>query len=170
MCSIWILQHFLHCGWKPKGQRNVYRALVESHIRYADVIWGSVSNSKMESLRRFQDRAISIIDTARIKDDWAKNFLQVKQLITFDRSVMTYKIMNRLCPENLWNKFQRRSHYSNYNTRFCENLQIPKYNLEYSKKRFSYTALKAWNEIPMNIRELPTLYQYKKQLKSHLMS
>ena len=42
-----------------------------------------------------------------------------------------------------------------------ENLQIPKYNLEYSKKRFSYTALKAWNEIPMNIRELPTLYQNK---------
>ena len=30
--------------------------------------------------------------------------------------------------------------------------------------------LKAWNEIPMNIRELPTLYQYKKQLKSHLTS
>ena len=150
---------------------NVYRVLVESHIRYADVIWGSVSNSKMESsLQRFQDRAISIIGTARIKDDWSKNFLQVKQLITFDRSVMTYKIMNRLCPENLWNEFQRRSHYSNYNTRFCENLQIPKHNLEYSKKRFSYTALKAWNEIPMNIRELPTLYQYKKQLKSHLMS
>ena len=54
---------------------------------------------------------------------------------------------------------------SQYNTRFCENLQIPKYNLEYSKKRFSYTALKAWNEIPMNIRELPTLYQYKKTVK-----
>ena len=95
--------------------------------------WGSVSNSKMESLPRFQDRAISIIDIARIKD--------------------------------VWNKFQQRSHYSNYNTRFCENLQIPKYNLEYSKKRFSYTALKAWNEIPMNIRELPTLYQYKKTVK-----
>ena len=46
----------------------------------------------MESLQRFQDRAISIIDTARIKDDWSKNFLQVKQLIRFDRSVMTYKI------------------------------------------------------------------------------
>ena len=73
------------------------------------------------------------------------------------------------CPENLWNKFQRRFHHSNYNTRFCENLQIPKYKLEHSKKRFSYTALKAWNEIPMNIRELPTLYRYKKQLKSYLM-
>ena len=89
---------------------NVYRALVESHIRYADVIWGNLSNSKMKSLQRFQDRAISIIDTARIKDDWSKNFLQVKQLITFYRSVMTYKIMNRLCPEDLGNNFQRRSH------------------------------------------------------------
>ena len=59
----------------------------------------------MESLQRFQDRSISIIDAARIKDDWSKNFLQVKQLITFNRSVMTYKIMNRLCPENLWNDF-----------------------------------------------------------------
>ena len=48
--------------------------------------------------------------------------------------------------------------------------QIPKYTLEHSKKRFSYTALKAWDEIPMNIKELSTLYQYKKQLKSYFMS
>ena len=108
----------------------------------------------MESFQRFQNRFISIIDIARKKDGWSRNFFQVGQLISFDRSVMTYKIMNRLCTENLWNKFQRGSNYSNYDTRFCENLQIPKYNLEYSKKRFSYTALKAWNEIPMNIREL----------------
>ena len=27
-----------------------------------------------------------------------------------------------------------------------------------------------WNKIPMNIRGLPTLYQYKKQLKSYLTS
>ena len=112
---------------------NVYRVLAEIHIRYADVIVGCVSNSKMESLQRFQDRSSSIIDTARIKDDWSKNFLQVTQLITFDRSVMTYKIMKRLCS-------------------FYENLQVPKYKVEYSKNRFSYTALKAWNEIPMNIR------------------
>ena len=57
-----------------------------------------------------------------------------------------------------------------YLSRVVSFLQILKYNLEYSKKGFSYTALKAWNDIPVNIRELPTLCQYKKQLKSHLMS
>ena len=63
---------------------NVYRALVESHIRYADVIWGSISNSKIESLQRFQDRAISIIDTSRIKDDWSMTLSTVKHPIIFD--------------------------------------------------------------------------------------
>jgi hypothetical protein len=126
-------------------------------MRYADVIWGSLSNSRKESLQRLQHRAISMIDTSKIKDDWSNNFLHVEQLISFDRAVMAYKIMNRLCPENLWNKFQQRSQYSSYNTRFCRDLQIPRYNLEYAKKGFSYSALKVWNEIPISIRELHTL-------------
>ena len=33
-----------------------------------------------------------------------------------------------------------------------------------------YHQLQHWNEIPMNIRELPTVYQYRKQLKSYLTS
>ena len=40
---------------------------VESHMRYADVIWGSLSTSRKESLQRLQDRAIFIIETSRIK-------------------------------------------------------------------------------------------------------
>ena len=111
-----------------------------------------------------------MIETSRIKDEWPNSFLRTEQLVMFDRAVMAYKIMNRLCPENLWNKFQQRSHYSSYNTRFCRDLQIPRYDLEYAKKGFSYSALKVWNEIPIKIRELPTLGQFKKQLKTYLMS
>ena len=47
----------------------VYRVLVESNIRYADVIWGTLSNSKIESLQSLQDRAISMTHGARIKDN-----------------------------------------------------------------------------------------------------
>ena len=84
----------------PQSQlSNVYRALVESHMRYADVIWGSLSKSRKESLQRLQDRAISIIETSRIKDEWSTNFLSAEQLVIFDRAVMAYKIINRLCPE-----------------------------------------------------------------------
>jgi len=70
------------------------------------------------------------------EDKWTLNFLAVKQLTTFDRAVMVYQIRNKLCLENLWNEFHLRSHYSRYNTRFCRNIQISKYNLEYEKKDF----------------------------------
>ena len=41
---------------------SLYRALVESHIRYADVVWGNLSKIKLHTLQRFQDRALSIIN------------------------------------------------------------------------------------------------------------
>ena len=37
---------------------NVYRAQIESHTRYADLIWGSLSNKQTEFLQRLQDRAV----------------------------------------------------------------------------------------------------------------
>ena len=101
---------------------NVYRALIESHIRCADVTWGSLSNTKIECLQRLQDRAASMIHTFRMMDNWTPKLLSVKQLITFNRAVMVYKIFNKLCPENLCNKFNLRSHHSRYNTRFCRNM------------------------------------------------
>ena len=149
---------------------NVYRALIESHLRYANVIWGSIPSSKIKILQNLQDRARTIIERARIKDDWSYNWLNVEQLIKFDRSTMTYKIMNRMCPESLWDKFPQISLHSNYNTRNCKDIQIPRYNLEYVKKGFHYSALTAWNSIPISIRELPTFPQFKRNLKTHLKS
>ena len=84
---------------------NVYRALIESHLRYASVIWGSIPSSKIKILQNLPDRARTLIEGARIKDDWSYNWLNVEQLIKFDRSAMAYKIINRTCPESLWDKF-----------------------------------------------------------------
>ena len=152
----------------PQSQLDhVYRAVIESHLRYANVIWGSLPKSKLNTLQRLQDRARSIIGKARLKDNWSHNWLTVEQLTKFDRSVMTYKIISKQCPESLWHKYDHRTQHSNYRTRNCRDLQIPRNNLEYVKKGFHYSALKAWNEIPINIRELPTLSKFKKQLKSY---
>ena len=66
----------------PQPSLNyVYRALIESHIRYADVIWGSFSNTKIEFLQRLQDRAVSIIHTSRIKTTGHQNFFQLTSLL-----------------------------------------------------------------------------------------
>ena len=155
----------------PQSQLcNIYHALIESHLRYANVVWGSIPSSKLEVLQCLQNRARSIIQKAKIKDKWREDLLSVEQWIRFDQLTLTYKMMNRICPGNLLNKYKIRNQCPSYNTRHCRDLQIPRYNLEYKKKSFNYSSIKAWNSIPLSIRDLPTLQQFKNDLKKHLRS
>ena len=83
---------------------------------------------------------------------------------------MTYKIMNKLGPESLWDKFELRSTHSRYAKRNCRDLQIPRLNTEHGKKGFKYSALKLWNETPVDIREASTHSCFIKKLKAHLLA
>ena len=103
-------------------------------------------------------------------DPWPKKWLNVKNLMRFDRSALVYKILNKLCPECLWNIFLFRSSVSKYNARNDKDLHIPKAKLEFSKKGFQYAGIRAWNAIPNNIRKLSSLSLFKSHLRKHFMS
>ena len=133
----------------PQSQLlNVYQALVESHLRYANVIWGALSDTKIGTLQKYQNRALDLIESSKVKDAWNKDLMNINQLMTFDRAVMTYKIVNQLCPAGLQNKFIERSVISKYNTRNRRDLHVQKLTLEYTKRGFLYTVPIAWNNIP----------------------
>ena len=121
---------------------GVYHALVESHLRYGNAVWGSLSNTNLQTLQRLQNRAFSIIENARRKDSWINNGLNVEQIIYLDRSIMTHKIVNKQCLESLWNKYKQRNEIAKYNTRNNINLDIPKLNLECTKRAATFLGLK----------------------------
>ena len=77
---------------------EICKCSLEMFIRY-----------KMKALQRLQNRAFDMIDSSRLKGSWERRSLNVNQLMNFDRSLMTYKIVNNLCPEMLQNTFQERS-------------------------------------------------------------
>ena len=93
---------------------DVYRALVESHLRYANVVWGALPSTKLSTLQKYQNRAFNLIESSKIKDAYNKNVLDVRELMLFDRAVMTFRIVNVLCPEGLQNKFIERCALSHY--------------------------------------------------------
>ena len=144
---------------------SVYYAIVESDLRYANENWGSFPKTKLDALQRLQERAWIIIENARLTDNWSCYWLSIENIIRFDRSVRTYKIINKLSPENLCGKFQQRSSQSNYAARPCKDLQIPRLNTEHAKKSYQYSTVKVWNIIPIDIRELPNISHFKKKLK-----
>ena len=113
----------------------VYYGLVEGHLRHGDVVWGSLNTSKIIALQRLQNRTCCIIENAKIKDSWSRSWLNVENIIRYDRNIMTHKIMNKLCPEKFFNKFLPRSSVSKYNTVHCQDPQIPRYRTEFAKKK-----------------------------------
>ena len=148
---------------------EVYYALVESHLRYANVVWGSFSDTKMEALQRLQNRAFDIIDSSRLKSLWERRSPNVNQVMNFDRSLMTYKIVNNLYPKILQKKFQECRPFQNI-TRNKRDLHFQRPNLECVKKSFFYTGARAWNSIPQFIKDARSAVVFKKRLKTHVLS
>ena len=76
-----------------------YYGFVESQLQYGDVDWSSLNKLNTIALQRLQSRACCIIETAEIKDDRSRSWLNVENIIRYDRGIMTYKIMSKFCPE-----------------------------------------------------------------------
>ena len=164
--SLWKLKNIL-----PQSQLDqVYKALLESHLRYCDELWGKLSNTKLDHLQRLQNRSRTLIECSRLKDGWSCTWLSVSNLIKFDRAVMIYKIINGLCPDNLKGKLVTKSQISNYSIRNCLQLDIPRQNIEFSTRSFFYCGAQTWNEIPLQIRMSSTITTFKKKLKEFLQN
>ena len=65
------------------------------------MIWGALSDTKIGTLQKYQNRALALIESSKVKDAWNKDLMNINQLMTFDRAVMTYKTVNQLCPAGL---------------------------------------------------------------------
>ena len=56
----------------------VYRALIESHLRYGNILWGCISDTKLSTLQRLRSRAKFIMENAKYKNGWVCDWLSVK--------------------------------------------------------------------------------------------
>ena len=81
-----------------------------------------------------------------------------------------FKIINKICPKSLHNKFAERSTISKYGRRSKTVLQIPRLNLDFSRKSFNCTGLKSWNSIPTHKRGSNKQARFKNGLKVHFLS
>ena len=122
---------------------------------------GSFSVTKLEHLQRLQDRAQTLIESAKFRDGWNCRWLSVTNPIKYDRAMMTYKMMNDLCPDSVNGRFSTMSEISSYSTRSHIDIDIPRQNLEFSYASFFYSGAKTWNEIPRNIRMSITISMFK---------
>ena len=131
----------------------------------------SLCKKDLGKLQRIQNRAMRIIlgchPRTHIVDmlDTLK-WMSIKQRFRYNLSILLWKITNNRTPPTLGNFFTPVAEIHTYNTRSSSS---GNFHRKRSHKH-SLTAIGAstWNAIPQHVRDVSSLYSFKKNLILHI--
>lgn len=138
----------------------MYTALVESHLVYGIVAWGSATKSCLKSLEVIQKWILRIMfDKSRMYPGNSlyndTKIYDIRQLYCKCLLVYQYKLKSSIhLIEHL------------YNTRYKDDsIPIPRAQKTIGQRSFYYLGPKIYNELPKEIKKLNSLYSFKKEIK-----
>ena len=155
-----------------------YNSYILPILDYGCLIWGRCTKSNILRLfLKFQKRAARLILHADLLTPSELMFNELKWL-TFPKRVQyhtcttVYKALHGLAPEYLSDVFTRISMVHNRNLRSVDNdfLRLPTSNTNFYENSFTISATKLWKVISLNIRNIEGLNEFKRALKSYLLS
>ena len=150
-------------------------SLVVSHLDYCNVILYGISNEDLGKLQRIQNMCAKLVLNRRRCDSskqalYDLSWLPIKARINF--KILTYmyncsvgnapQYLIELLTTKVSNRSLRSSDYS-------EGSYVVPYNRKktFSDRGFSTIGPKLWNELPLSLRQSPTVDSFKKKLKTH---
>ena len=125
------------------------------------------SKKLSEKLERLQNQALRII-LRKDRKTCSQTLRDKLELLTLYnrrhclRFVLIFKIVNNLnCPKQLQNKLIKRQAMHTRSLRDSTILNIPKVKSSAGEKTFEFSAVRDWNRLPREIRELNILDTFK---------
>ena len=105
---------------------TLYRSLVESRLKYCNVIWGNCGISLKNKLHHLQNHAVELINSDSELVNLNTSFkelslLNVQQLIDYSTTTLVYDSVHGNCPEYVADLFIPASNIHNYQTRHAHN-------------------------------------------------
>ena len=155
--------------------RTLYQSLVEPYMSYCCEIWGNTYPSRVRKLSLLQKKAIRIIYSQDYHGHTSVFFhcsriLKLQDLITHRTMVMLYKA-NNLCLEGRVQAFfEPTAAVHKYDTRQSKLFYVKKANTTHRLLSITVRGIHVWNGLESNIKQLPSIQQFKKSLKSTLLS
>ena len=98
------------------------------------------------------------------------HWLRVEEKLTAALYLSTWRGLQMKTPEDWYNQFINSLPSHGYATRQVAQgkLNLPAGKRNFIDKSVIYRAIKAWNELPPDIKNLTNKYSFKKKLKSYL--
>jgi hypothetical protein len=154
--------------------RNIYFGLVYPHLFYCISCWGAVQNSRIDKLKKLQNRAIRMIGKAsRLSPSSiifkTLNLLKLEDIYKLRVTTIMFKIINGTWVGNT--KLYKITELHSYETRYAtqQNYVAPKITTEVKKQSFCYKGPIEWSLVPVDIRKSQSITIFKTNYTKYLM-
>ncbi len=150
---------------------SIHNSYFLSRLRYLITAWGNCSKTKFEKAERLQNKIIKIIfnfdfltPTMNIYRD--TQILPLSKLMIYEQCKMVYKLKSGLQKFNTKITYAREHH--EYNTRNQDNFY--QYNTRTDKgiNENIRKSFKAYDSLPREIKSIPNISKFLRELKNFL--
>ena len=145
--------------------------VISSRIDYCNSLFFNMCKDNLKKLQKVQNSAARLITGKRKRDSITStlrelHWLSVESRILFKILLLVYKSINGMCSANL------RLAYKGYNCRTVDFLLLETYPVKtrYGKRSFGYAGPRLWNALPLEVRTVETVEEYKRQVKTILFT
>ena len=153
---------------------TLVQALVISTVRYGISVYGSCNRTQMARIQRLLNFGARVIAGRRKRDhvsdvlrdlDW----LSARNLHVYHSLMLLKRIIDTGQPDVLCDQLVTRGDVHMRETRQARQFHTPSIRSESGRRRFMYSAVNSFNELPQNIRE-KNMLSFKTELRQHLVS
>ncbi|KAG8322416.1 hypothetical protein J6590_108284 [Homalodisca vitripennis] len=142
--GIFVVKRMMWMGG-PELAKTAYYAMVESHIRYGLISWGSTSEANLNKILILQKKAIRTLADLGPTDSCREAFKSLKILTVTSLYILAVVIYtNQL-------DLPRNEDIHSYNTRRAADYSLPIHHTTTFSKKPSYIGRKIINSLPQNL-------------------
>ena len=154
---------------------TLYYSLIHSQLSYCNIVWASERSGRLDSVWLLQKRAMRAVFKLRKFDSTKHIFkqcsiLSVYNINTLQTALIMYQLNHGLILSKFTNPFVKVNSIHTYNTRQADLLYVPGFRTKKRQFAFSIMGPHVWNSIPKSIRDLTSLFSFKRVYKELLLN
>ena len=146
-------------------------AVTSNRLDYCNSLFFNMNKDNLGKLQKVQNAAARMVVRKKKRESVKStlrelHWLPVESRILFKILLLVYKSINGMCSANL------RLAYKGHNCRPEDFLLLETYPVKtkYGKRTFRYAGPRLWNALPLEIRTLNTVQDFKRQVKTILFA